>query len=99
MDTEFVPTPETEGKPFQVDKYGNHRIVMKGKESEWYKPKELATLKVDNKNGTTDVFFALANMYYGALPTGRVLKAVVVDEDAEDDGGAGAKPTQLLLAA
>ena len=86
MDTEFVPTPETEGKPFQVDKYGNHRIVMKGKESEWYKPKELATLEVVNKNGIVDVFIAATDyVHSGFLPTGCVLKTVLVDEDGDSD--------------
>ena len=80
MDKEFVPTPETEGKPFQVDKWGNHRIVMKGKEGEWYKPHELATLEVVNKNGVVDVFISATDyMDSGSLPTGCVLKAVAVD--------------------
>jgi hypothetical protein len=82
---EFMPIPETEGKPFQVDRYGNHRIVMKGKESIWFKKYELATLKVNNKDGSTDRFFAITDMYYGVLPTMCVLKAVVVDEDGDSD--------------
>jgi len=84
MDTEFVPTPETDGKPFQVDKYGNHRIVMKGVKSDWYKPKELATLEVVNKNGNMDIFISATFMHPGPLPTECVLRAVVVDEDGDD---------------
>lgn len=82
---EFVPVPETEGKPFQIDKYGNHRIVMKGKEGIWHKIHELSTLEVDNKNGTKDVFFAVTELHTGSLPTECVLKAIVVDEDGDSD--------------
>jgi len=82
---EFVPVPETEGKPFQVDKYGNHRIVMNGKEGVWHKPYELSTLEVDNKNGTTDVFFAVTGLYTESLPTESVLNVTIVDEDGDSD--------------
>jgi len=82
---EFMPVPETEGKPFQIDKYGNHRIVMKGKEGVWHKINEMSTLEVDNKNGTKDVFFAVTKLHTGPLPTECVLKAVVVDEDGDSD--------------
>lgn len=80
---EFVPIKDTEGKPFQVDKYGNHRIVVMGNESRWHKIYEFATLKVENKNGTTDVFFAATKFHNGYLPTECILKAVVVDEDGD----------------
>ena len=83
-DAEFVPTLGTEGKPFQVDEYGNHRIVMKGKESTWHKPQELATLKVVNEDGTVDIFIAVNDMHVGgSLPTGCVLKTATVDEDGD----------------
>ncbi len=82
---EFVPTEETEGKPFQADKYGNHRIVIKGKESRWHEKHEIATLNIDNKNGTADIFFAVTDDHSGVLPIGRVLKVVTVDEEGDSD--------------
>lgn len=81
---EFMPVQETEGKPFQVGKYGNHRIVMKGKEGVWHKINEISTLEVDNKNGTKDIFFAVTKLHTGPFPT-EFLKAVVVDEDGDSD--------------
>ena len=61
--------------------------MIKGRESEWYKPKELATLEVVNKNGNVDIFISATFMYAGSLPTECVLRAVVVDEDGSNRDG------------
>lgn len=77
---EFVPTSETEKEPFQVDKYGNFRIVVKGRTSSWTRSDKIASIIVDDETyiGATDRLKEI-------LPTMSVLKVEKVDEDGETD--------------
>lgn len=75
---EHVATPETIGKPFQKDRYGNYRIVVKGHASEWCKRYQLATLKVDG-----EIYIGVSDIHDGHVPKECVAKIEVVDEDGE----------------
>lgn len=79
---EFIPVEEYKDKPFQMDGYGNFRIVLNGArgkiESEWVSYQEMAIIKVD-----TDLFIGVSDYYKGYLPTECMLKVEEVDEDGE----------------
>lgn len=74
----FVPTPECMEETFQMDAFGNFRIWVKGKESEWVGYERIATLDVDGEK-----FVGVSAYFEGYLPTECVLKVEVVDEDGE----------------
>jgi len=80
----FVPVPECEDKPFQMDDYGNFRIAInsaKGKiYSDWTIYKGVAAVHVG-----TGLFIGVSNYYVGYLPTERVLRVEEVDEDGESN--------------
>lgn len=79
---EFVPVDEYKDRPFQIDGYGNFRIIInsaRGKiESGWVAYQEIAVI-----NAGTDLFIGVSGYYKGSLPTERVLKVEEVDEDGE----------------
>lgn len=77
---EHEPTPETADRPFQVDKYGNYRITVKGKSSEWHKHYQLAALKVDDQ-----IYIGVSRSHDGDLPKECVLRVDKVDEDGESN--------------
>lgn len=77
---EYEPTPETTDRPFQVDKYGHHRIMVRGKSSEWYKHYQFATLKVDDQ-----IYIGVPRIHSGDLPKECVLRVEKVDEDGESN--------------
>lgn len=72
------PIQETEGKAFQTDPYGNFRIIIDRKESEWVTYSGVATLKVDNK-----FYFGVSKYFQGTFPTECVLKVEKYDEFLE----------------
>lgn len=75
---EFVPTQETENEPFQVDKYRNFRIVVKGRIGYWTSSDKIASIVVD---GVT--YIGVSDRFKDILPVGRILKIEEVDEDGE----------------
>jgi len=80
----FVPIPECEDKPFQMDDYGNFRIAInsaKGKiYSSWTMYEGIAVVNVG-----TGLFIGVSNYYEGYLPTERLLRVEEVDEDGESN--------------
>lgn len=74
----FVPTPECAKKAFQMDDFGNFRIVVKGKEGDWVGYERVAMLDVDGEK-----FIGVSKYFDGYLPTECVMKVEVVDEDGE----------------
>lgn len=86
----FVPTLETEGKDFQMDDFGNFRIVVdtnKGKiMSDWALYQGITTIDTG-----TGLYIAVTDYFKGYLPTECVLKVTKLDEEekvekAGDDG-------------
>lgn len=75
---EYVPTPETMDKSFQEDSYGNFRIFVEGKLSQWRKYNEIAFLKVEDRT-----YIGVTDFYRDFLPKGCALRVEVVDEDGD----------------
>ncbi len=75
-----VPCDETYGKAFQMDDYGNFRIVVHGFTSEWVSYESIASLML------YDVQYIGVSAYYeGVLPHECVLKVEKTDiEDSEE---------------
>ena len=80
VEKEFVPVEESVGKSFQMDNFGNFRIVVKGKESEWVGYERIATLKIEDEQ-----FIGVSEYYKGYLPTECTLRVEVVDEDGDSN--------------
>lgn len=90
----YKPIPEYEGKSFQMDSYGNFRIVMntiKGKiESGWVPYEGIATIDIDagmlcfvSDYLGDHQFIGVSDYYKGCLPTEQILRIEKVDEDGE----------------
>lgn len=79
----FVPIPECVGKSFQIDDYGNFRIVVDDKESDWVDYQGIATLSIGEK-----LYIGVSDYFKGCLPTECVLKAEKRDDihKKEDEG-------------
>jgi len=68
------PTSETEDKPFQVDNYGNFRIIVNSKESEWVSYSEVALLEHNGRN-----YFGVSKYFQRIFPTECVLRVDIYD--------------------
>lgn len=84
-----VPIPECVGKPFQYDYEGNFRIVVKGHESCWTSPYEVATLIIEGEWVGNDevrnkeIYIGVSGVYTGDLPKECPLLITVVDGDGD----------------
>ncbi len=63
------PCDEDVGKAFQMDDYGNFRIVVNGKSGEWKSYNSIATVEVDGI-----LYIDVSAYYEGVLPHECVLK-------------------------
>lgn len=84
-----VPIPECVGKPFQYDYEGNFRIVVKGHESKWTSPYDVATLTIEDEwVGNDDIhskeiYIGVSGVHTGELPKECPLLITIVDGDGD----------------
>lgn len=71
----YVPTPDSVGKSFQMDNYGNFRIVVNGMEGEWVGNHEMATVDVG-----TGLYIGVLKSFKGNIPAESVLRVEKVEE-------------------
>jgi hypothetical protein len=71
----WIPCKETENKGFQMDDYGNMRIVVDGKEGNWSTYQSIASLEIDGQH-----YIGVSQFYAGCLPHECVLKVEKVSE-------------------
>lgn len=76
----FVPTSECMEEAFQMDAFGNFRICVKGKESEWVGYERIAILDIDGEK-----FIGVSAYFEGYLPTECILRVEAVDEEGESN--------------
>lgn len=71
----WIPCKETENKGFQVDDFGNIRIVVDDKKGEWSTYQSIADLEIDSQ-----YYIGVSAYYEGKLPHECVLKVEKVSE-------------------
>ncbi len=70
-----IPCKETENKGFQMDDFGNIRIVVGDRESEWLTYQSIAHLEIDNQ-----YYIGISQYFAGYIPHECVLKVEKLSE-------------------
>ncbi len=79
-DDRYVPVKEDIDKAFQMDRFGNFRIVVGDKQSKWVSYQEIAALNIED-----DTYIGVSKFFEGIIPTESVFKIKEADMDGDTD--------------